>query len=72
MIQAHPNEPMAYAYALMATIFRELYHQDLLDTTYYAHDSFLTTKRNALIPGGTRERIESLTKAGHQHLRRAA
>jgi len=31
-LKAHPNEPMASNYVLMATIFRELYHQDLLDT----------------------------------------
>jgi hypothetical protein len=48
VIKAHPQEPLAYAYALMVTIFRELYHQDLLDTTYYAHDSFLTNQRKVL------------------------
>jgi len=61
--QAHPNEPMAYNYLLMVTIFRELYHQDLLDTTYYAHDSFLTTKRTVLVPQANRDRIESLTNS---------
>ena len=35
---------MAFGYVQMATVFRELYHI-LLDTTYYAHDSFLTSKR---------------------------
>jgi len=43
--QQHPQEPMAWNYVLIASIFRELYHQDLLDTTYYAHDSFLSNKR---------------------------
>jgi tetratricopeptide (TPR) repeat protein len=61
--KAHPNEPMAYNYLLMVTIFRELYHQDLLDTTYYAHDSFLTSKRTVSIPQATRDRIESLTNS---------
>ena len=42
VLKAHPQDPMAYGYVQMATVFRELYHQDLLDTTYYAHDSFLT------------------------------
>ena len=60
VIQAHPQEPIAYAYALQALIFRELYHQDLLDTTYYAHDSFLTTQRRVDIPEATRQRAESL------------
>jgi tetratricopeptide (TPR) repeat protein len=61
VIKAHPQEPLAYAYALKVTIFRELYHQDLLDTTYYAHDSFLTNQRKVDIPEATRQRIESLT-----------
>ena len=59
--QQHPQEPMAWNYVLMATIFRELYHQDLLDTTYYAHDSFLSTKRDIQIPQATRDQINSLT-----------
>ncbi len=61
VIKANPQEPMAYAYALMVTIFRELYHQDLLDTTYYAHDSFLTTQRKVEVASDVRQRIEYLT-----------
>ena len=61
VIKAHPQEPIAYAYALQALIFRELYHQDLLDTTYYAHDSFLTNQRKVEIPEANRQRIEYLT-----------
>jgi tetratricopeptide (TPR) repeat protein len=64
VLKQHPQEPMAYGYLQMATIFRELYHQDLLDTTYYAHDSFLTSKRNVAVPAATRQRIESLTDTG--------
>ena len=60
VMKSHPQEPIAYAYALQALIFRELYHQDLLDTTYYAHDSFLTTQRRVDIPEANRQRIESL------------
>jgi tetratricopeptide (TPR) repeat protein len=59
--QAHPDEPMAYDYLLMVAIFKELYRQDLLDTTYYAHDSFLTTKRTVAIAQADRDRIEWLT-----------
>ena len=59
--QAHPNEPMAWNYVLMVTIFRELYHQDLLDTTYYAHDSFLSNKRDIQIAPATKRQIEDLT-----------
>ena len=64
VLKAHPQDPMAYGYLDMATIFRELYHQDLLDTTYYAHDSFLSNKRQVDIPPATRDRIESLTDTG--------
>lgn len=40
----HPGEPIATAYVLNATIFRELYRLDLLDTTFYANDGFLSGK----------------------------
>ncbi len=59
--QQHPANPMAWDYVLVTLIFRELYHQDLLDTTYYAHDSFLTTKRDVQVLPATRSRIEDLT-----------
>lgn len=59
--RAHPDNPMAVDYVQMTLIFRELYHQDLLDTTYYAHNSFLSSKREVNIPKATRDRIESLT-----------
>jgi tetratricopeptide (TPR) repeat protein len=58
--QQHPNDPMAWNYVLTTIIFKELYHQDLLDTTYYAHDSFLTTKRDINLSPGVRQRIEEL------------
>jgi tetratricopeptide (TPR) repeat protein len=64
VLKAHPNDPMAYGYVQMATVFRELYHQDLLDTTYYAHDSFLSSKRNVNVPSATLQRIEDLTNTG--------
>jgi len=59
--QQHPQDPMAWDYILMATVFHELYHQDLLDTTYYAHDSFLNNKRDVPVPEATRRQIEDLT-----------
>ena len=59
--QQHPQDPMAWDYILTATIFHELYHQDLLDTTYYAHDSFLSNKRDVPVPEATRRQIEDLT-----------
>jgi len=41
---AHPGDPQATAYLLNAVIFQELYREDLLDTTFYANDGFLTGK----------------------------
>ena len=61
VLKAHPQNPMAIDYVLTVVIFRELYHQDLLDTTYYAHDSFLSSKRAVDVPAATRQRIEDLT-----------
>lgn len=60
VIQRFPNEPLAYAEDEMVVIFRELYHQDLLDTTYYARDSFLTNQRKVDVPQPVRDRIEFL------------
>src|SRR5580692_5195683 len=41
---AHLGDPQATAYLLNALIFQELYNQDLLDTTFYANDGFLSGK----------------------------
>jgi tetratricopeptide (TPR) repeat protein len=41
---AHPGDPIAADYVLNATIFRELFRLDLLDTTFYANDGFLSGK----------------------------
>lgn len=59
--RANPQNPMAANYILFTLVFRELYHQDLLDTTYYAHNSFLSSKRDVPVPPATRDRIEQLT-----------
>jgi len=40
----HPGDPYATAMLLEALVFQELYRQDLLDTTFYANDGFLTGK----------------------------
>lgn len=40
--EAHPDDPMAADYVLETVLFHELYNLDLLDTTLYAHDGFLT------------------------------
>lgn len=39
---AHPGDPQATAYLLNAVMFQELYREDLLDTTFYANDGFLS------------------------------
>jgi tetratricopeptide (TPR) repeat protein len=59
--RANPQSVIAIGNILLTVVFRELYRQDLLDTTYYAHDSFLTSKRNVPVPQPIRDRIESLT-----------
>lgn len=61
VLKAHPQNPMAVDYVLTTIIFRELYNQDLLDTTYYAHNSFLSSKRDVPVSEATRQRIENLT-----------
>jgi hypothetical protein len=38
----HPADPQATAYLVDALVFQELYNEDLLDTTFYANDGFLT------------------------------
>ena len=65
-VAAHRDDPLANALVLMVVIFRELYHQDLLDTTYYAHDSFLTTKRRVDVAEPVRQKIEGLTNRVNQ------
>src|SRR5690242_2929965 len=42
--KAHPEDPFAVVHVLQATVFRELYRLNLLDTTLYAHDGFLSGK----------------------------
>jgi tetratricopeptide (TPR) repeat protein len=61
--KANPQSPIVTAFILQTLVFRELYNQDLLDTTYYAHDSFLTSKRPVNVPQAARDRIESLTNS---------
>ena len=61
VMNAHPQDPMAANYMLMTLMFRELYHQDLLDTTLYAHEGFLTSKRVGTEDPAVRRRIEDLT-----------
>jgi tetratricopeptide (TPR) repeat protein len=61
VLKAHPDDPMAHGYVLMDTVFRELYRQDLLDTTYYAREHFLSSGHKSDIPDATRKEIDGLT-----------
>lgn len=60
-IQAqHPADPLATDYVLDTVIFRELYRLDLLDTTFYAHDGFLTGKHVIVSDPAVSQRVNSL------------
>ena len=61
VVKAHPEDPMAVGYVLTDTIFRELYRQDLLDTTYYAHEHFLSSSHKADVPDSVKQEVERLT-----------
>ncbi|HEX4067320.1 MAG TPA: tetratricopeptide repeat protein [Acidobacteriaceae bacterium] len=56
----HPNDPIATAYVLDAVLFRELNRLDLLDTTFYANDGFLSTKHGVVGDPKVRDRIQAL------------
>lgn len=56
----HPGDPQATALLLNAVIFQELYRQDLLDTTFYATDGFLSGKHATQEDPRTRDRISAL------------
>jgi tetratricopeptide (TPR) repeat protein len=57
---AHPGDPQATAMLLDAVLFQELYRQDLLDTTFYANDGFLTGRHATQEDPKTRDRILAL------------
>jgi tetratricopeptide (TPR) repeat protein len=57
---AHPGDPAATTFLLEAVVFAELYRQDLLDTTFYANDGFLTGKHPSPEDPAVRDRIFSL------------
>jgi tetratricopeptide (TPR) repeat protein len=57
---AHPGDPAATTLLLEAEVFAELYRQDLLDTTFYANDGFLTGKHPMQEDTGVRDRIFAL------------
>ena len=58
--EKHRSDPIATDYILYVTLFRELFRLDLLDTTFYANDGFLTGKHTVTEDPNTRDRIKSL------------
>jgi len=58
--EAHPGDPQATALLLNAEIFQELYRLDLLDTTFYANDGFLTGRHAVEEDPKVRDRILAL------------
>src|SRR6478672_10832648 len=56
----HGGDPQATAYLLEVTLFQELYRQDLLDTTFYANDGFLTGRHATEEDPKIRDRILGL------------
>jgi hypothetical protein len=60
-IQAeHPSNPIATDYILYVTLFQELFRLDLLDTTFYANDGFLTGKHTVVEDPMVRDHIKAL------------
>src|SRR6202050_3511957 len=57
---AHPGDPQGTVLLLDAVLFQELYRLDLLDTTFYANDGFLTGKHATQEDPKTRDRILAL------------
>ena len=57
---AHPGDPHPTALLLEAEVFQELYRLDLLDTTFYANDGFLTGRHATAEDPRTRDRILAL------------
>ena len=56
----HPGDPHGTSLLLEAVVFQELYRQDMLDTTFYANDGFLTGRHATMEDPKTRDRIFAL------------
>lgn len=57
---AHPSDPLATDFVLHTMLFRELFRLDLLDTTFYANDGFLTGKHTVTEDPKVRDQIKSM------------
>ena len=58
--ELHPGDPQPTALLLEAVLFQELYRLDLLDTTFYANDGFLTGRHATEEDPKARDRILGL------------
>lgn len=58
--EEHPGDPQATTLLLNAVVFQELYRLDLLDTTFYANDGFLSGRHAAVEDPKARDRIFAL------------
>jgi tetratricopeptide (TPR) repeat protein len=56
----HRSDPIATDYILYTTLFQELFRLDLLDTTFYANDGFLTGRHTVIEDPKARDRIKFL------------
>ncbi len=56
----NPTDPMAAGYLLNNTVFQEIYRLDLLDTTLYVQDGFLSGKHPVVENMQARATIEAL------------
>ncbi len=61
VLQLHPQDPLATDYVLNIVIFKELNHEDLLDTTLYAHEGFLTSHHVTAEDPQVKTQVEKLS-----------
>ena len=59
--QMHSGDPQASALLLNALVFQEIFRKDLLDTTFYSNDGFLTGRHATDEDPKVRDRIFSLS-----------
>jgi tetratricopeptide (TPR) repeat protein len=57
----HPTDPIATDYVLHTTLFKELFRLDLLDTTFYANDGFLSGHHTVVEDPKVRDQIYALS-----------
>lgn len=60
--KAHPGDPLATDYLLNVRVFEELNQLDLLDTTFYATDGFLTGRHAVDANAAVSEQIDALAQ----------